>query len=245
MTIDRKALKLKGQESLQNNYWKACFMTGLMMALSYGTVFTALTDFVQGAPAVIRDIHENVTHMGRGWDMKVVAVMVILAFGILLLTTIFKICVNIFVKNPMEVGVRLFMKKGLDPDTPGMISDVTYSFDHEFKNTVKCMFLVQLAEFLWGLILIVPGVIKSYEYRLVPYLLSEYSGLTPIDAMKKSTEMMKGYKKEAFLLDLSFVPWHIAGILTLGVLEVFYVEPYRAMTNAAFYEKIKANKTEE
>ncbi len=244
MAIDRKALKIKGQEALQNNYWKTCFMTGLMLILSYGTVFTAITDFVQGAPAAIRDIYNNIMHMGRGFDMQVIAVMIILAFGVLLLSTIFKICVDIFVKDPVEVGVRLFMKKGQDPDTLGMIADVAYSFDHEYKNIVKCMLLVRIAEFLWGILLIIPGVIKSYEYRLVPYLLSEHSEITPIDVMKKSTEMMQGYKKEAFLLDLSFVPWHIAGILTLGVLEVFYVEPYRALTNAAFYEKIRSNITE-
>lgn len=243
--MDRKAIKAKGYESLQNNYWKTCFLAGLMLVLSFGTVFTAIIDFIKEAPTAVKETYENLTHMGRGVDLQVVAVMITLVFGLLILSTLFKIVVNIFVKNPVEVGVRLFMKKGQNPDNVGMIADMAYAFDHDYGNTVKSMLLAQLSEFLWGLLLIVPGVIKAYEYRMIPYLLSEHTPLTPVDAIKKSTEMMKGHKKEALLLDLSFVPWHIAGILTLGVLELFYVLPYKYQTDAAFYEKIKSYNTEE
>lgn len=241
MVIDLKALKKQGHEALQNNYWKTCFMTGLMLVLSYGTIFTAVLNFIEEGPAAIRDMYNNMLHLGRGVDMQVIAVAVTLAFGLLLLNTIFKIIVSIFVKNPAEIGIRLFMRKNLAGETPGMIADVARGFDYEYTNNVKCMLMVQIMEFVWGLLLIIPGIYKSYEYRLVPYILAENSMMTPLDAMNKSKQMMMGYKKSALILDISFIPWHILGMLTLGLLELFFVVPYKHLTEAAFYELVKAN----
>ena len=27
--------------------------------------------------------------------------------------------------------------------------------------------------FLWGLLFVIPGIVKSYEYKMVPYILAE------------------------------------------------------------------------
>ena len=35
------------------------------------------------------------------------------------------------------------------------------------------MFLRTLYTFLWSLLFVIPGIIKAYEYRLIPYILSE------------------------------------------------------------------------
>ena len=49
-------------------------------------------------------------------------------------------------------------------------------------------------------------------------------------------KMMTGYKWEAFVLNLSFIGWVMLSLLTCGLLAIFYVEPYRAYTMAAFYK---------
>lgn len=239
MDLNLKALRAKGHEALQNNYWRSCFLTGLMLVLSYATVFTALTDFIKEAPTAVHDTYVNLTTQ-ENLDVQVVAMMVTLIFGVLLLTTIIKIVVSIFVKNPTEVGVRLFMKHSQNPEKGGMIADVAYCFDHMYMRAVKCMVITQIVEYLWGILLIIPGVVKAYQYRMVPYLLPDHQDMSPKEVMALSKKMMDGYKMKAFLLDLSFIPWHIAGFLLLGILEIFFVVPYKYQTDAAFYEEIKA-----
>ena len=50
---------------------------------------------------------------------------------------------------------------------------------------------------------------------------------------------MSGNKWKAFVLDWSFIGWHILGILTLGIAEIFYVAPYVDMTFAELYHELK------
>ena len=57
---------------------------------------------------------------------------------------------------------------------------------------------------------------------------------------KKSRAMMQGHKWAAFVYELSFIGWAILAGLTLGILGVFYVNPYKQNADAALYESIKA-----
>jgi uncharacterized membrane protein len=87
----------------------------------------------------------------------------------------------------------------------------------------------------------IAGVIFSYAYRMVPYLMYDYPELTPREAMKISREMMSGQKWELFVLDLSFIGWILAALLTAG-LGMIFVEPYMSTARAAFYEDLKGEK---
>ena len=92
---------------------------------------------------------------------------------------------------------------------------------------------------LWSLLLVVPGIIKSYEYRMVPYLLAEYPEMRRKDVFQKSKEMMYGQKWKAFLLDWSFFFWDYLSILTFGLAGIFFVYPYEHAVNAELYLKLK------
>jgi uncharacterized membrane protein len=41
------------------------------------------------------------------------------------------------------------------------------------------------------------------------------------------------------VLDLSFIGWEILSAMTLGILGIFYVNPYVNMTNAALYDSLR------
>lgn len=98
--------------------------------------------------------------------------------------------------------------------------------------------LVGLYVFLWSLLLLIPGLIKSYAYAMTPYILAEKPGMGANDAITKSRELMKGHKWQLFLLDLSFVGWMLLGVLTLG-LALFYAWPYYQAARAEFYQQVK------
>ena len=75
---------------------------------------------------------------------------------------------------------------------------------------------------------------------MVPYILAENPGMNHKDAFAISKKMMDGRKMDAFILDLSFIGWHILAIFTLGILEIFYVNPYIQATKAELYAFNKA-----
>lgn len=93
---------------------------------------------------------------------------------------------------------------------------------------------------LWALLLIVPGVIKSYSYAMTPYILKDNPELSNNVAIEESMRMMQGNKMKLFLLDLSFIGWCLLSILTFGI-GMIWVASYMYTARAAFYEDLKLN----
>ena len=50
---------------------------------------------------------------------------------------------------------------------------------------------------------------------------------------------MNGHKWKTFVYDLSFFGWWILTILTLGLLAIFYVSPYKNSADAQLYKAIR------
>ena len=96
--------------------------------------------------------------------------------------------------------------------------------------------------FFWSLLFIIPGIIKHYSYSQA-YLIyyDEYSqtGVPPkyLDSITKSRQIMDGYKAQLFILNLSFIGWHILSIFTLGI-GYLWLTPYISATKAAFYNNL-------
>jgi uncharacterized membrane protein len=110
-----------------------------------------------------------------------------------------------------------------------------------FRNygAVLATLLLQLTyTILWSLLLIVPGIVKSYSYAMTPYLLHDHPELGAEALICKSMEMMKGHKMKLFLLDLSFIGWGLLCILTLCI-GFLWLTPYMYSARAAFYEDVR------
>lgn len=162
----------------------------------------------------------------------------VIFFIVMLIATAFSLAIRYFLMAPFEYGCRKFFRKNLDE--PAKLSNIVYVFDSKnYKNVVKTAFLRDLFIFLWSLLFIIPGIIKSYEYRLVPYIVSEDPTINFRSALDQSKELMKGNKWRTFVLDLSFIGWDLLSALSFGLAGIFFVEPYKAATDAALYESIK------
>ena len=162
--------------------------------------------------------------------------IIIVVCIIVLIGMIIAGAVSAFLYNPLCVGVKRFMLKSVD-DT-GEIKEMAYAFDHSYINVVKTMFHVDLRVFLWALLFVIPGIYKKYQYRMVSYILAEHPDLDYKEVLQMSRNMMNGEKWHAFVLDLSFILWHMLGAITCGIVEVFYVNPYVQLTDAALYRKL-------
>ena len=105
-------------------------------------------------------------------------------------------------------------------------------------KTVKSMARVVIYEFLWGLT-IIGGIIKRYSYFLVPYIIAENPDIDGKTAIKLSREMMDGHKMECFKLEFSFIGWRILGIVTLGLSDLFFTEPYEVSVFTEYYNDLR------
>ena len=145
--------------------------------------------------------------------------------------------IDAFLINPIELGCKRFFRRNLDE--PAKFGNITFAFDSNYKNIVKTMFLRDLYIVLWSLLFVIPGIIKSYEYRMIPYILADNPEMPTEEVFAESKRLMSGNKWKAFVLDLSFIGWQLLSVLTCGILSIFYVDPYQYSTNAALYEALK------
>lgn len=93
---------------------------------------------------------------------------------------------------------------------------------------------------LWTLLLIIPGIIKSYEYYFVNHIIHDNPNLDHKQARDLSKRMTDNFKLDLFILDLSFFFWYLLVGITLGIASI-YVEPYISCTKAMYYENLKHN----
>ena len=114
-----------------------------------------------------------------------------------------------------------------------------FSQFERFKDGFLQSFLRGLYCFLWGLLFIIPGIIKGYAYAMTPFIMAENPNMTASEAITASKELMDGHKGELFVLDLTFIGWGILAALTLNVGHLA-LNPYRNAAYAAFYKDITA-----
>lgn len=146
--------------------------------------------------------------------------------------------VSLFVLLPLAVGYSNSMRVLLETGDNRLTNN---SFSLGFGNwlhVVWGMFLSTIYIFLWTLLLIIPGIIKSYSYALTPYILVEHPEMSANEAIEESMRLMEGHKFDLFYLQLSFIGWAILSILSLG-LGFFWLIPYQMTAQAAFYRDIK------
>lgn len=172
------------------------------------------------------------------WEGMFIGFVAVILFLIIFAVVLAVILIaDIFLLNPFSVGGKRFMIKSVED--VAQVKEIAYGFDHSYKNIVKVMFHRDLSIFLWALLLIVPGIVKMYEYYMVPYILAENPDMEYKAALQMSRDMMDGNKWKTFVLGLSFILWDILGALTLGIVEILYVQPYRSLSFAALYCQLR------
>ena len=151
----------------------------------------------------------------------------------------FAILFRIFIGYALEVGAKKFFLESLEDQVN--MGRLGYAFKSgHYKNIISTMFIRTVMLIGWFLLLIIPGIIKSYAYRMVPYILSENPDMDARQAIESSEHMTRGHKMEIFILDLSFIGWFILGALLCGI-GVLFVMPYYNTAQAVLYTKLKEN----
>ncbi len=145
---------------------------------------------------------------------------------------------GLLIAGPIELGYIICTLKIARGGSP-KFSEMFNGFN-SFVEAFATALLRDLFISLWSLLLFIPGIIKSYSYALTMYILHDNPNVKYSDAITLSRKMMDGYKGKMFLMHLSFIGWHLLGIITFGLVEILYVVPYVNMADANFYEEVKA-----
>jgi uncharacterized membrane protein len=218
----RKDLKDRAKAVLHEIYWGA-FGVSIVIALAGGN-----NSWGGHGSSHSRDSRHSVysnIHNFNFINTKLVSTALI-AFLII-------VALRIFVGYCLEVGGRrYFVQSAQYRDNKNCFG---FGFAGEnYKGIVQTMFIRDIYIFLWSLLFIIPGIIKAYAYRMVPYILADNPNLGVDEAISLSNEMTRGHKFDMFVLDLSFIGWYLLGSLALGV-GIFFVMPYENATNAELY----------
>lgn len=263
MSHTREALKRQAKQSLKTNYWRVVlvslilFIVGGGLSSSTAQSNSARNTFNQTySYADYDDTWDDDFDDWDDWDIEITTpssqdtslsttfsifnfnLSSLSSFAVLLILIVAAVLIllSIFVFAPLSVGcIRFFL---VNLHFPANLGELRHPFDHNYMTTVKTMFLRTLKIILWTLLFIIPGIVKSYEYRMVPYLLAECPDMDSKEVFAASARLMDGNKWRAFVLDLSFILWDLLSDLTLGLVGVFYVNPYKDLTNAAFYQAV-------
>ena len=225
--LKSKELRAKAWNSLKGKYWLAFFVLLVMGVL--GSIGNGFVNLAQS----IADIINMVDPSEMDSTMELGALVVgaaASAFGIA------GFLVNTFVQNAATVGQANYFIK--NTDSKPSFADAFSGFKVRYFRNIGTMLLVGIKVVLWSMLLIIPGIIKTYEYAIIPYILADDPEISSKDAFKKAREMMKGNKWRLFKLNFSFAGWYILCFLTIG-LGTFFLIPYLNAASAEFYVELK------
>ena len=226
---DRITLKEYGKAAFKANYWK-CVLVAFLAGLTTTSVNFSSSRNIDNLNDYSQAVNDIASNMSLGQLFAILGVSgVVVSVGVALV---------LLVLNPLAVGCEyFFLKNSSEKDAP--LDYLGRGFKGNYWNAVLTMFMKDLFLFLWSLLFVIPGIIKSYSYRMVKYIIAENPDMSWNDAITLSRKMMDGNKWRAFVLDLSFIGWILLGILTLGILIPFYVSPYMRATNAELYKALR------
>lgn len=233
----RELLKQNAKEAFKRNYWMCVavsFVTLVLMggfSINGGSTVnvntTSDTTFDYSMEALMEFLEQVPPYF---WTILWAAMAIGLIVGL---------CVSILFTNLVQVGCNRYFLENREHKTG--FGQLFYSFQGgRYGATVWVMFLKTLYIFGWSLLFFIPGIVKSYSYMLVPYIMAENPSLDHKRVFQLSREMMNGHKWDAFVLELSFMGWFLLASFTGGILNIFYVNPYVYATYAEFYSAIKA-----
>ena len=221
---NRQQVKEQAKIIMKRNYWKMFVVTliaGILNA-EYVDLIQAVEDFIPDnvLPSMFSSI---LTILSGGFFVGLLS--------------------SIFIGNVISVGEQYYFIKNHNGN-PGL-SEIFQGFKGNYLNVVKIMLIMELKIMLWLLLLVVPGIIKAYEYSMIPCLLAENPNITTDEAFSLSKQMTTGQKMDLFVLDLSFLGWYFLGFLCFGIGALF-VKPYdvAAFTEAYLILKESVKKDE-
>ena len=163
---------------------------------------------------------------------------------IIIISNIILFLLRGFFLSALEVGRnRYFLEQRRYLNTN--IDSALYPYKKKRPIHISAILMLKdLKLFLWSLT-IIGGVIKTYKYAMIPFLLAENPNMKSKELFKTSKELMKGNKFKLFKIDLSLLLYELLGAFTFSLLNIFFTNIYKETLYAEFYVTLRNNKYKE
>lgn len=149
-----------------------------------------------------------------------VAFILILCLIAWVIGVTFSFLIGSFLNAPIGVGYRRFFMRNRKREAK--FGDLFATFrSGVYMKTVKTMFATNIKIWAWSLLFYFPGMVKSYQYYFVGYIMAENPNISPERAREISTKMSDGHKWDIFVLELSFIGWGFVYVIEYIVLVLF------------------------
>lgn len=240
--------------------WKIAILTGFLASLMGATLFSGGGN--SGSNSRNNDSTSNMIQEFQATDFWLHFRTILLSVIVIL---VIWILITIVISGAAKLGYAIFNLNLID-NKEASVSDLFSQF-HRLGDGFCMNFLVGLFTFLWGLLFVIPGIIKEYSYAMTPYILAENPGMTATEAITESRRVMNGNKWRLFCLGFSFIGWSLlcsapslialailgANAVTTGNIAVLlwiipcsiptfigslFLIPYQQAAYAAFYRDI-------
>jgi len=144
--------------------------------------------------------------------------------------------VSLILSGPIAYGVATYFMKVVRNGEP-LLEDMFGGFKY-FVNTFLVNLVTEILIVLWSLLFIIPGIVAALSYSMAYYIMNDNPGITCMEAINQSKEMMRGHKGKLFMLILSFIGWAFLSLFTLGI-GLLWVGAYYNTAKINFYEDLK------
>lgn len=217
--MEARDLRARARQSLEGQWWLSigvAFVAGLLGAL-----------LISGGGQININLDERT--MRRLPDIVVLILQAYVSIaGTLGLA-------QFILGGVVQLGYCSFLLKQHDGEK-AEFQDLFSKFDH-FGQGFAQAFLRGLYVFLWSLLLIIPGIVKSFSYAMTPFIMVENPDMSANEAITASRKLMDGRKTDLFWLGLTFIGWTLLSLLTLNLGSIA-LNPYMNAAYAAFYRSL-------
>lgn len=229
----RAELKNRAKAVMKRSYWMM-FAVALVAVVLCGELFQARENFTSVSDAT-NGVFATDTSVLENYAAFFIPIFAVLS-TLVLVGAILGIFYSLFIAYPIQVGkCRYFIRNA---DEKAEFSLLFSVFGTHYFNVVKIMLIKNIKLFLWTMLFIIPGIIKMYEYQMIPYILAEDPGMDMDEVFRRSKQLTSNQKLNMFVLDLSFIGWNFLGALLFGIGNIF-VNPYKEGVGAELYIELK------
>lgn len=231
--MNRQDLKQAGKNLFKKNYWHSVLIAFLMV-LGFSEDGGSISITTPANSSSFEDIFS-----GGDLDFFFEEFLFTSFSWAIIASSVAIIILSYFIFIPLKCGgIRYFLKSR--KNQPVEIKEIAENLkDKTYLNIAKVNFFKGLYTFLWSLLFLIPGIIKSYEYAAVNYILAVRPDIDKDEALRLSKILMDGNKWDLFVLRLSFIGWDVLSGLTMGVLFYLYVNPYKQATYVEFFSDLR------
>ena len=232
MIIDRTAVKLQAKQLIRESQ-----PSMLTAALLY-TLLTALIGWLSlRLTGVDTNTMNEMLRLASEGNSEAVMEMMTKATpsaGASLIDSLLRLAMAV-----VGVGFSLFVMNSVRRSQPAL-GNLLDGFGM-FPRVLFLIILQIVFIFLWSLLLVIPGIIAAYRYSFAVYVMIDHPEMSAMDCLRESKRLTTGYKRQLFLLDLSFIFWFLLTMIpVVGYIAQVYVTPYMESAKVLYYEQIRA-----